>query len=73
MISSNFSSSLIPREGANIIRLSPRFTIEETWSYHQAEALRKSMEVEPLSEIMTFGDYVLMSTIEEDPSQYFHS
>jgi hypothetical protein len=70
LISSSFPSSLLPRPGAKIIRLPPQPTLGETWAFHKAEALRKVREVGFLSEIMTFGDYVLMSAIEEDPSQY---
>ncbi len=73
IISSNFKSGLIPREGAKIIRLQPQPTLIETWASHKAEILRKSRDVDFLSEMMTFGDYVLMSSIEEDPSQYSYN
>jgi hypothetical protein len=73
IISSDFTSSLVPRQGAKIIRLPPRSILDETWAYHKAEILRKSREVEFLSETMSFGDYVLISAIEEDPSQYILS
>lgn len=70
MISSNFRSSLVPREGVKLIRLPSQPTLNETWSSHKAEALRKSRKLEFLSENLSFGDYVLMSAFEEDPSQY---
>lgn len=73
VISPTFRSSLVPNAGAKIIRLQPQPTLIETWASHKAEILRKSREVDLLSEMMTFGDYVLMSAIEEDPSQYSYN
>jgi hypothetical protein len=73
VISSDFMSSAVPRPGAKLIRLPPQPTLAETWAFHKAEVLRKSREVDFLSETMTFGDYVLMSGIEEDPAQYIAS
>jgi hypothetical protein len=70
VISSTFFSSMVPREGAKIIRLPHQRSLQEAWSAHKAEVIKKSREVEYLTDVMTFGDYVLMSGIEEDPSQY---
>lgn len=70
VISSTFFSPMIPREGAKIIRLPHQLSLQETWSAHKAEVMKKSHEKEFLTDLMTFGDYVLMSGIEEDPSQY---
>jgi hypothetical protein len=66
IISSTFMSAMVPREGSNIIRLPPQRSLQETWAVHKAEVIRKSHQAEFLTDVMTFGDYVLMSGFEED-------
>jgi hypothetical protein len=73
IISSDFMSRAVPSPESKINRLGPHSTLEQTWSFHKAEVLRRSRAMEFLSERMTFGDYVLMSAFEEDPSQYVFS
>jgi hypothetical protein len=70
VISSTFLSSMVPRQGSKIVRLPPQTSLQETWSVHKTEVRRRSNELEFLTDVMTFGDYVLMSGFEEDLSQY---
>jgi hypothetical protein len=70
IISSDFESRLVSRAEAKVVRLPHRPTLKETWSYHKAEVLRRSEKMSFIAEKITFGDYVLMSRFEEDPSQY---
>jgi len=71
MISSDFSSRSVPQIGSKFIRLPSQGNLTDTWTEHQARALAISEEMEFLSEKMTFGDYVLMSTFEEQAVQFF--
>ena len=71
IISSDFSSRSLPQIGSNILRLPSQGTLTDTWAEHQSKALAMSEEMEFLSEKMTFGDYVLMSSFEEQAVQFF--
>lgn len=70
VISSTFLSRMVPRQGSKIVRLPPQPSLQETWSVHKTEVRRRSYEAEFLTDVITFGDYILMSGFEEDPSQY---
>jgi hypothetical protein len=65
VISSSFLSTMVPREGSKVIRLPPHRSLQETWYAHKTEVIRKSHQAEFLTDVMTFGDYVLMSGFEE--------
>ena len=71
MISSDFRTRSVPQIGSNIIRLPSQGNLIDTWAEHQAKALAMSEDMEFLSERMTFGDYVLMSSFEEQAVQFF--
>ena len=71
MISSDFSSRSVPQIGSKIIRLPSQGNLTDTWKEHKTKALAIAEEMEFLSERMTFGDYVLMSSFEEQAVQFF--
>jgi hypothetical protein len=66
VISSTFMSAMVPRDGSKVIRLPPKRSLQETWSAHKAEVMKQSHQAEFLTDVMTFGDYVLMSGFEVD-------
>jgi hypothetical protein len=70
VISSDFQGSAVPRTGSNIIRLPPLPTLEAAWSGHREASLGRSREVGFSADRLTFEDYVRISELEEDPSQY---
>lgn len=70
VISSDFESSAVPRSGSKIVRLPPRTTLRETWTSHKFEVLNRQTQVALVQEAMTFEDYVKLSALEEDLSQY---
>ncbi len=70
MISSDFQSHAVPHLKSKIVRLPPQPTLEQTWIEHKTQVLHRAGEVDLISGHLTFEDYVKMSTIEEDRSQY---
>lgn len=70
MISSDFQSHAVPHLRSKIVRLPPQPTLEQTWIEHKTQVLKRAAEVELASDRLTFEDYVEMSTLEEDLSQY---
>ncbi len=66
LISYNFKRRAMPRKDSKIIRLPSSSTLEKTWTEHKGRALRMALEVSPISESMSFDDYVRMSTREEE-------
>jgi hypothetical protein len=70
IITSNFTSSAVPRPGSKITRLRPQPTLKDTWAFHKKEVLNRLHEVTSLAEDMKFEHYVEMSAIEEDVTQY---
>ncbi len=70
VISSDFASSAVPRVGSKLVRLPAQPTLNETWAVHKSEVYNRQSEVSLLREAMIFEDYVTISALEEDLSQY---
>ena len=70
LISSDFTSDAVPRPGSRIVRLPPWPTLGETWNAHKQRAAELASEVRRLALSVGFADYVEMSRVEEDLSQY---
>lgn len=70
LISPTFQSHAVPREGSRIIKPIPFSTIEGTWRSHRAQAAKIESHGVIARAIHSFSDYVEMSRIEEDSSQY---
>lgn len=69
IISSNFISGYTPRPGSKVIRIHHQASLAETWQIHQKKALAHSGQSAFLEKKMTFNDYVMISTLEEQATQ----
>jgi hypothetical protein len=69
LISSDFISRVAPRSEPPIIRLCSKTTPGMAWSKHKNEALRITEKI-PVSEKLSFNDYVTLSEYEEGIMPY---
>jgi hypothetical protein len=70
LISSDFTSHAVPRPGSRIVRLLPSATLGETWNVHKVRASELATDARRLPLSVDFRDYLEMSRVEEDLSQY---
>ncbi|MGC2194086.1 MAG: M50 family metallopeptidase [Terriglobales bacterium] len=71
LISPTFQSRLLPRPGSSIIKTAPGGTVEETWLAHQQRIAEMEAQGKMVRNSRSFSDYVEMSRLEENLSQYF--
>ena len=70
ILSSDFTSRRVPKQGSNFTRLPTKSTTQATWNLHRAEALKRSMEFDYLFTKLYLGVYAIISNFEEDPTQF---
>lgn len=70
ILSTEFTSRRVPKPGSKFTKVPTQPTLQETWDLHKAEALDRAQQIDFLSPTARFGDYVLASAFEEDPTQF---
>jgi hypothetical protein len=70
LISSNFSSFAIPGLGSRIVKPPVSSTLDGAWLAHKNQVPQSESRGGIIRPMLTFGDYVAMSKLEEDRSQY---
>ncbi len=70
LITSNFHSGMSFGPDSRIIRNAQISSLDEAWEEHRRMALELSGQVEFLSDRMVFGDYVMLSALEEEAAKF---
>lgn len=70
ILSTGFHSRRVPKPGSKFTKVPTQATLARTWNLHKEEAMNRAGQIDFLSPTARFGDYVLASAFEEDPTQF---